>query len=164
VLTHAHYGTVSLSKHTQSKLSQIIYLKCVLIVSFHLHIGLSSGLLLSAFLSKTLYAFLTLTYVLYGLATSLYLNRSLSYIIYQTVIMSTPLCKKLPRWIMKTNKSLSHHIYFPWPRELTHDNKILACAHKHKTHHAFFHSKKCFFSSLQHNSWHSCCKRMQNLL
>jgi hypothetical protein len=53
---------------------------------------------------KNLHAFLTLACVLHDLHTSL------SYIIYQTV-MSTPMCKKLPRWRMKTNTSSTKYSY-----------------------------------------------------
>jgi hypothetical protein len=72
--------------------------------SIYQHIDLPSGLFLSGFLAKALHAFLTLTSVLHNLA------RSHSYIIYQTVILSTPMCKKFPRWIIETNTSLSQNI------------------------------------------------------
>jgi hypothetical protein len=73
-----------------------IYLKA----SFHLHLGFPSSLFLSGFLCRSLHVFLTLACVLHDLPTSL------SYIIYQTVIMSTTKCKKVPTWIMQTNRSL----------------------------------------------------------
>jgi hypothetical protein len=59
---------------------------------------LPSGLILSGFPSKTLYAFLTLVCMLQDLITSL------SYIIYQVVIMCTLKCRKFPRWIMQNKQ------------------------------------------------------------
>jgi hypothetical protein len=67
-------------------------------------LSLPSGLLLSCFPSKTLYAFLTLACVLH------YLTTSLSYIIYQTVIMSTRKCKSSPHGLCKQTE-VCHKIF-----------------------------------------------------
>jgi hypothetical protein len=66
--------------------------------SFHPHLGLPSGLLLSGFPSKTLYAFVTLACVLHDLPTSL------SYTLFQILTMSTPKCKIFLRWNANTQK------------------------------------------------------------
>jgi hypothetical protein len=89
---------VSWHKQTQSNPPNYIF-------KIHLHKCLPSGLILSSFLSKSLYEFQMLTLVLHDLHISLSLNWSPSYIIYILLKYDEP-CK-LPRWIMKTNTSLA---------------------------------------------------------